>query len=172
MGNLRDELIRKGLLDDKRARQMAHEERARRNKAGQETVAQEKQQQDQERRAREDARREGDRQREVARQAREQERQEGLRLDQMLRDHALVEGVRGPRRFHFVAPDRRIPYLDLSEEVARRLENGQLAICALSGAAGHEFVIVPAPTARRAAEANPASLLFLTGSPSAGVYGS
>lgn len=170
MGNLRDELVRKGLMDDKRARQMAHEEKARRHRTGHEAVAQEKQQQDTERRAKVEARREEDRRRETGRLQQQHQQQETLRLAQLLRDNALREGVRGSRRFHFVTSERKIPFMDLSEEMVHRLETGQAAICAVPGPSGTDFLLVTAETARRALEIDKEAILFWAGSAPIGIY--
>ncbi|MBP7147406.1 MAG: DUF2058 family protein [Acidobacteria bacterium] len=161
MGSLKDELVKKGVLDDKRARQLAHEERARRNRIGQDAVAGEKQHAEQERRAREEARRAADREREARRQQ-EQARHEGQsRLAQVVRDHALTQGVRGPRRFHFVARDGKIPFLDVSDEIGRKLEAGGAAICEVPGSAPAQFVVLPGETARKVREDGPEYVLFL-----------
>lgn len=161
MGNLKDELLKKGLTDDRRARQMAHDEKARRNRLGKDAVEGERRAHEQELQAKEQARRETDRRREQERQKQEAARATRLGLAQMLRDRALTSGVRGPRRWHFVTRERRIPYLDVSDDAARRLEQGQIAICEVPDTAPEQFVLVPAEAAARLREGAPEYVLFL-----------
>ncbi len=164
MSDLRDALKKAGLVDDRRARRLAHEEKARKNRLGREGAEEERRRREEERKARERARREADRRREAARRAEEERRQRLFQLAQVLRDHALTEGVHGNRRFHFVTRDRRIPFLELSEEVARRLERGEAAICEVPDSSPEEFVVVEAATARRVRGEAPEYVLFFLGS--------
>jgi hypothetical protein len=161
MGDLRDELLKSGITDKGRARKIAHEEKSRRKKAGPDAAAQERAKTEAERRERDRARRQADRERELARQAEEDRRQESFRLAQLVRDHALTTGVAGPRRFHFVTREKRIPFLDVSEETARGLSGGQLAICEVPGTTPEEFVVVPATTAQKVRSSDPSVVLFL-----------
>ncbi len=160
MSDLRDALKKAGLVDDKRARKIAHEEKARKNRLGKKGAAEERRRREEERLARERARREEDRKREAARRAEEERRQRLFQLAQLIRDHALTDGVRGNRRFHFVTRDRKIPFLEVSEEIARRLEHGQAAICEVPDSVPEEFVLVDAATARRVRETAPEYVLF------------
>jgi hypothetical protein len=160
MGSLKDELLRKGLADDRRARQMAHDEKARRNRIGKDAVDEERRRQEEERVAHERERRDADRRRELERQKDDAARTALLGAAQMLRDHALTRGVRGPKRFHFVSRARKIPFLELSDDAARRLENGHLAICEIPGSRPEEFVVVSADTAQRLRETAPEYVLF------------
>ncbi len=161
MGNLKDELLKKGLADEKRARQMAHDEKARRNRLGKDAVADERERQAAERVARDQERRESDRRREAERQKDDAARTARRALVQILRDHALTRGLRGQRRWHFATRDRKLPFLELSDDVAKRLEGGQLAICEVPDSAPEEFVVVPAATAARVRETAADYVLFL-----------
>ncbi len=160
MGSLKDELLKKGLADDRRARQLAHDEKARRNRIGKDAVDDERRRTEEERVTKERERRETDRRREQERAKEDAARSALLGVAQMLRDHAQTRGVRGPKRFHFVTRERKIPYLDVSDDAARRLENGQLAICEIPGTAPETFVVVPAETAARVRETAPEYVLF------------
>ncbi len=160
MGSLRDQLVKTGLADDKRARQLAHDEKARKNKLGHDAIAAEKHAEDEVRRSRDAARREQDRAREAERARGESARETAARSAQLLRDHGLRDGVKGPRRFHFVTRQGSIPFLELSEDAARRLEAGGAAICEVPGAASEEFALVPADVARRLRESHAAWVLF------------
>ncbi len=169
MGNLKDELIRKGVADDKRARQMAHEEKARRNKLGAEAVQAERQHREQEIVAKEHSRKETDRRREQERQREDAARAARAGVAQLLRDHALTRGVRGPRRFYFVTRDKKMPFLEVSEDAGKKLETGALAICEVPDATPETFVLVPAETAGRVRQSAPELVLCLNhGGPAGG----
>jgi hypothetical protein len=161
MGSLRDQLVKTGLADDKRARQLAHDEKARRNKLGREGITAEQHAAEEERRARDEARRAADRAREAERLRESGEHEALARAGQLLRDHALRDGIKGPRRFHFVTRERKIPFLELSEDAAKRLEAGSAAICEVPGSAPEEFVVVTADVARRLTETHAGFVLFL-----------
>jgi hypothetical protein len=163
MGSLRDQLVKTGLADDKRARQLAHDEKARKNKLGREGITAEQRAAEEERRTREEARRAADRAREAERSKEAGEHEALARAAQLVRDHALRDGIKGPRRFHFVARDRKIPFLELSEEAAKRLEAGGAAICEVPGSSPEEFVLVTADVARRLKDTHAGFVLFLNG---------
>ena len=162
MGSLRDQLVKTGLADDKRARQLAHDEKARKNRLGRDGITAEQHAAEEERRARDEARRAADRARETERLKEAGEHEKLARAAQMLRDHALRDGIKGPRRFHFVTRERKIPFLELSEDAAKRLEAGGAAICEVPGSAPEEFVVVASDIARRLGESHAECVLFLS----------
>jgi hypothetical protein len=149
MGDLKDQLRKSGLVSDKRAKQVAHEERSRKKKLGRDTVAQEREQAEAGRREREKARREADRERERQRHQEEAETEQRHRLLQLVEANAMRSGVRGPRRFHFVTRDRSIPFLSLNEQTAELLERGHAAICEVPGCDPAQYVVIPSGTADR-----------------------
>ncbi len=161
MGNLKDELLRKGLADAKRARAVAHEEKARRSRLGDGAVAAEQLAAERDRATREQERRESDRRREQERQAAAAARSARAGVAQLLRERALTQGMRGNRRWHFVTRDRKIPFLELSDDAARRLENGLVAICEVPDSDPAAFVVVPADAAARVRESLADHVLFL-----------
>lgn len=149
MADLRDALKRSGLVNDKQARKLAHEEKARKKKLGRKGLDEERAEKEAEARQKQAAQREQDRQRESAKLAKRKQREESAALAQIVRDHALTSGVMGARRFHFVTREGKIPYLDVADEIARGLERGELAICEMPGATPEEFVLLDARHARR-----------------------
>jgi hypothetical protein len=149
MGDLKDQLRKSGLVSDKRAKQVAHEERSRKKKLGRDATAREKEQQEAARREREKARRESDRQREQQRQQQEQAAEEQHRLAQLVESNAMRSGVRGPRRFHFVTRERSIPFLAINEQTAELLQRGHAAICEVPDTHPSEFVVIPNEAADR-----------------------
>ncbi len=167
MGNLRDELIKKGVVSSKKAQQIAHKDRARKNKLGRRRVAEERSAQDSARRARETSQREEDRKRESVRRDEASQHEERHALIQLMRDHARHD-LRGPRRFHFVTRSQRIPFLEVNEQAARSLEHGELAICELPDTDPEQFLILPAESARRVQASAAEFVLFFETTSSAG----
>ncbi len=160
MGELRDELIKKGLVSDKKAKQLAHKERARKKRLGRDGVGAERRARADELLAQQLESREQDRKREAARRNEAGERETRAAVIQLISDHARRDGVKGPRRFHFVTRSGRIPFIEVSDEVARELEHGQLTVCELPGTSPESFVLLPAKYARRVRETAPEYLLF------------
>lgn len=160
MGNLKDELLKKGLTSDKRARQLAHEEKARKNVIGRQGVEEERRTAEDERLSKEKSRRESDRQRELQRQQEETARAAQFGLAQLITSNAVTQGMRGPRRFHFVTRDRKIPFFDLSDDVGKQLELGSLAICEVPRTDPEQFAVIPAETANRVRESAPELIRF------------
>ncbi|UCF67963.1 MAG: DUF2058 family protein [Acidobacteriota bacterium] len=160
MGNLRDERVKKGVVDPKRARQAAHEQKARQKKLGPKAVAAERDQRQQDHQTARRQQREADRARAREQRQAELQREALAQAGQLTREHALSAGVRGPRRFHFVTREGKIPFLDVAEQIAERLRRGALAICQIPGTSPERFAIVPADVARKIAEINADLVLF------------
>lgn len=167
MGNLRDELIKKGVVSSKKAQQIAHKDRARKKKIGRGKVADERAAQEAARLARETSRRDEDRKRESVRRDEANQHEERHALIQLMRDHARHD-LRGPRRFHFVTRKRRIPFLEVNEQAARSLEHGELAICELPETDPEQFLILPAESARRVQASAAEFVLFFEASSNPG----
>lgn len=163
MGDLRDELIKKGLVSSRRAKELSHAEKARKKKLGKKQVKQLETRTRQQLLEREQARREADRQRETSRMGEQEQKELTHRLVQLLADHKLTGRVHGPRRFHFVSRKGTIPFLELNEQTAKGLENGEVAICDLPDSDPETFLLVPAEIARRARELDPDCVLFFEG---------
>ena len=163
MGDLRDELVKKGLVSSQRAKQLSHAEKARKKKLGKKEIKNLETRNQQQLREREQARREADRQREISRMGEQEQKELIHRLVQLLTDHKLTGRVHGPRRFYFVSRRSTIPFLELNEQTAKTLENGETAICDLPDTDPETFLLVPAEIARRARELDPGCVLFFQG---------
>ena len=164
MGNLRDELLNKGLVSEKRARELANRERARKKKIGKRAAADEKISHQQARAREEQARREADRRRELERLDQQARAELQARVVQLIEDHALSDGIRGPRKFHFVTRRKTVLYLDLNDSAAAQLTEGRAAICEVPGSHPETFRLVPARTAEKIREIDPAWVRFFEAS--------
>ncbi len=156
MGNLGDAFKKAGLINEQELRRQKHEERVHRKEVGHRGAEAENRAHAAEQERRERDRRARDR-------AIEDERRAGVVTDEtrarardLLRAHALTENVRGGRRWHFVERDLSIPFLMVHDDLARRLEAGELGI-----AAGG--LVVPRATALEARGLDPEAVRFLNG---------
>ncbi len=84
------------------------------------------------------------------------------RLREMVLESSLKETGFGARRFYFVTRENKIPFLDLSDELAGRLERGQAAIVEVPGDGGvDDFTVVPRAVAETMRSVDPESVRFL-----------
>ena len=162
MGSLRDELLKAKLLSEKDVQRLKHEQRVEKKTLGREGLELKKASEAAERKREEAERRERDRKRELERQ--ETRAREELRFK--LRDLALSgqlrDGIAGTRRFYFVARNGRIPFLEVSQEAGKDLEDGRLAVVEVPAKAGPtQHVLVPREIAERMAALEPESVRFL-----------
>ncbi|MEZ5987590.1 MAG: DUF2058 family protein [Planctomycetota bacterium] len=164
MGDLFDELKKAKLIDEKRARNLAHEQRVERSKQGgdraRDAEERRKREEFEERRSR-DA--EADRERERTRREGQQHDERQAELRQQVRAKALGREGEGKLRWHFETADGELPFLPVSETVARRLEAGELAIVRDPAAAYPAYVVVPRDVALALRRELPANVCFLTG---------
>jgi uncharacterized protein YaiL (DUF2058 family) len=152
--SLRDQLLKAGLISEKQARQAAHTQRVDRKQQGRQGVEAEREQRKQQVEAERQAKREADKAREAARRDRVLDRETENRLRQIVAS-GRIDKTRGPRRFYFLTRDDRLPSVEVSDELAARLERGGAAI--VESPEG-ELTIVDGDAARRVAELDPAWL--------------
>jgi len=161
--SLRDQLLKKGLVDKKRAQQLDRQAKAER-----------KQQQGQRERksvlrAREQAEREAELQqtaqaRALARKQAELAREQAERPARV-RQKILANRIRGrgPVPFHVRGPDgRTVHRVEVHPRIAWKLRAGEAAVAAL----GEELVIINAQAARDLLEIDPSVVCFLNAEPS------
>jgi uncharacterized protein YaiL (DUF2058 family) len=74
---------------------------------------------------------------------------DGLTMTRSLLRTGRVKSVSGKCRFYFVDRKGRIPFLELNESAVRGLTNGSLAIVESEDDAKEEHVVVTAATARQ-----------------------
>lgn len=163
MGNLFDELKKAKLIDKKKAKQLAHEQRvAKSKKGGDRGLDAERAAKDAalEAKAAESRRRDRDRERERQRQEREHQDMHALR--QLVESRALND-AHGSRRWHFVTPGGAVPYIPVNDSVARRLEAGEVAIALDPACAYPRYLVLPRDVAEKLEAKRAGSLCFLAG---------
>ena len=147
MGSLRDEMLKKGLTTDKRARAVIHEEKARQKQLGPEQVALEREARAAEAAREEAERRAHDRELEAERRAREVEERAENRVDSLIRAGLLREGTAGTRRFYFITRENTVSFVEISDTAARSLTDGRAAIVESGGLVRADFCLVAAEQA-------------------------
>jgi uncharacterized protein YaiL (DUF2058 family) len=126
MGDIRDELLKAGLISEQKARDISRSRREDRQRPAEERPAS------------------------VERDRVSPPATDGLRDDEpgKIIRRGLVAPAPGNRRFHFVDRSGQIPFLELGEETIRGLVNGTLAVAEACGASNGEFAVVTADAAR------------------------
>ena len=127
-GDLRDQLLKAGVVSKKQARKAAHEKRTRAKKIGRDAVETERATDKERVEAEREANRAQDRERERQREAARTARQTPLKAAQIVESGRLEGRIHGPRRFYFESRDGRVPFLEVSDETAGRLEVGRAAL--------------------------------------------
>jgi uncharacterized protein YaiL (DUF2058 family) len=148
MSDLRDAMKKAGVVSEKQVRQAKHGDRVHHKEVGAQGLAAEREQRDaafaaeQERRGREDA------EREKARQAQQEAQGQPGRLPQLVRANDLALQEAGPRRFYFALPSAEVAFVDVSDALARRLAQGDVAIVDGAGILERDFGLVTGKIAR------------------------
>jgi uncharacterized protein YaiL (DUF2058 family) len=128
MGSLQEELMKARLVDKKQRKKAAHDTRIHRSKVGREGLEQEQQEKDRRRQAQAEEKRAKDRQLDIERQKARETVSSKNRLQSLISGSLLKGGTGGPRRFCYVNRTNRVPFLEVNDDVARRLTRGELAI--------------------------------------------
>lgn len=148
MGDLRDQLKKAKLISDKKARQLAHEERVHRKAAGHAGLEQEREQRAAElRRLREEERRRTTLVQAELDRARQQAAERAA-CEQILATDAYVPRA-GGQRFHFEIEGGLLPSLELDAGTARSLRAGELCIVRTGAPRSHVYALLQIGLGRR-----------------------
>jgi len=149
VGDLTKELLKAGLIDEKQAREAAHQKRVKRKKVGVKGLDAEEQgarRAEEERRDRAAA---SDRERNRREHDAGATRRTRAELKNLVKDGAVTQGTNGNRRFYFVARDGRCPFLAVNDETVRRLTARDLVIVEVPDLRVEQFVLLPRQKAER-----------------------
>lgn len=127
MGSLQEELMKARLVDKKQRKKAAHEKRVHQSKVGREGLEKEKQEKERRLKAQAEEKRLKDRQIDEERKKALEQASSGNRLKSLIAE-ATLQGFGGARRFSYVNRNNRVPFLEVSDDAARRLTRGELAI--------------------------------------------
>lgn len=147
MSNLRDQLLKAGLVSAKQVKQAAHQDRVHRKEVGHEGLEAERQAREDAQREEQEAKRIADRERaeEQKRAQAEEAKRNAVRM--RIQNGWIKDATAGDRRFFFVASEQRITYLDLNERAQRRLQSGGAAIVETRGVVRGEHCVIDAASA-------------------------
>ncbi|MFH2009735.1 MAG: DUF2058 family protein [bacterium] len=164
MADLRDQLLRAGLID-KQSKQQADTTDRRNKKTKKKKKKKGSAPSDEERRRQAYEERLATEAEENRRRAREklhlqQERERQQQVSNLAGAWAVRERKPGPRRFCFVTRERRIVWFDLSVSLALQLEVGAMAIVERPGDSDEPYAIVPRAIAERVSHIDPQYVLF------------
>lgn len=169
MADLREQLLRAGLVDRKtkqavdtqvrRAKKKgkANKKRAR-AQGGAPSPQQDEARRRYERQLAEQA--EANRAREAARAEERARKELDGRVRNLVSSCAIEQRRPGPRRFCFVTREQRIRWIYVTAELAWRLERGALAIVEQPGVEQEPFALVPDTAAQRLLQISPESVRF------------
>ncbi len=149
MSDLREQMLKLGLVSEKQAKAASHKDRVRKKKKGRRGVEADRAARSSEQHARTQEQREQDRSREAARQETVQSKTAGERVAAIVDSGRLTGRTEGRRRWYFERRDGRVSYLEVTEDVQGRLESRQARIAESPEGA---LTLVDAEAARRVAE--------------------
>lgn len=155
MSSFADELMKAGLINKKKAKQLKHEQRVDRKENKGSTFQEEQQKAEQERKEKERLQKEEER-----------KRREQKEKQDRLRNLAQANKINtsGPIRHYFVTRDQKILYLEVHSEMNNQLIRGTHAIVEVFQT--NEHVIVPRAIAQKMGEVDLETVRFLNGSSS------
>jgi uncharacterized protein YaiL (DUF2058 family) len=161
MGNLRDEMLKKGIISEKRARAVTHEEKARQKRLGADQVEEERRAREEAARREVEARREADRRREEERRGQHEKELTENRIPGLIRLGLVREGAVGNRRFYFITRENTVSFIEVSDGAMRGLTDGRVAIVEACGVVRQDFCLVAAEQAQEIAKIDPACVRFV-----------
>ena len=162
MQNLRDKLLKAGLVTEKQAEEAARDQRqgsAKKHREREKALSEEERQRREAFAARE-AELAEERRKEAAKQAEARMQSErARRLRQLVETHRLRDS--GEIAFHYVRRNRKVGRLDVSAETQKMLEQGAAAVVDDPGSP--DCAVVPADAAKRIYEVDPQAIRFWFG---------
>ena len=163
MGDLRDQLKKAKILSDKRARQLAHEERIHHKQVGRAGVEQEQA----ERRAeleqlKEEGRASQRAAQEVVDVAKREAAERAACAEILSRD--VVQPRRGGnQRWHFELADGSLPWFEVDEGMGFKLQSGAYWVVRAGPQGSHDYRLLPAEFGARVSAALPHTVVWAPG---------
>lgn len=160
MGDMKDALRKAGLVSDKEARQAAHRDRVRRKELGEEGLAAERRSLEVAEREEAERRRHEDQARDSKLRAQRAEAERDEKVTRLITEGDLLLREGGPKRFYFEAQGGRIYFLDVSDQLSRRLAQGDAAIVDARGVLRNNYTAVSGKTAAELRALDATRILF------------
>ena len=156
--NLRDQLKKANLISDKKAKQLAHQQRVERKGKGREQLEQEAQERQDEVQQLRDEGRQKTRKEQAALDRERLRKREQEAVGQLL-ESAKKPGP-GTVKFYFATREGALPWLDLSSREAQEVRAGQLCVVRSGPVGTHTYRLLPADAAKRVHQARPDAIAF------------
>ena len=153
MGDLTDQLLKAGLINQKQAKQTKHKQRVKQKTVGHKGLDAEERKKKQDFEKKRDEKRTQDRSRNRKEEEVKLEKVERSQLRNLVRDGAI--SVSGNRRYYFVTRENKVPYLEVSDDIVRKLQHGQLAIIEMPDQKMERFVVLERNKALQVRETEP-----------------
>jgi uncharacterized protein YaiL (DUF2058 family) len=161
MQNLRDKLLKAGLVDEKQVKDAERTQRAPRTHREREKTETAEEKQRREAFAAREAEQAEERRKEAAKKTEARLQSERAHQLRQLVDTHRIREPPGEVNFHFVKRSGKIARLALSPETAKMLESGAAAVVEDPGAPEH--AVVPADAAQRIYQVDPQAIRFWFG---------
>lgn len=155
MGNLRDQFQKANLLSKKDAKRLAHEERVTRTEIGREGVAAAQQAHLAEVESLQAAQRAQQKLTQAQIDAERRATEERAACEQILEQDLVRPSPQGRVRWYFAIDDGSLPWLELSEIDARRMQAGEFAIARVGASTAHDYGMLAVAAAKRVARLYP-----------------
>lgn len=156
--NMRDQLKKAKLLSDKKAKQLAHEQRVERKEKGREQLEQEAMDRKLEVEQMRTQERENTRRDQAALERQRKQREEQKAIDEVLA--SAKKPAPGQVKFYFEAKDGSLPWLELSPREAQEVTAGQLCVVRGGPVGTHVYRLLQVDLARRVANVRPEALVY------------
>ena len=156
--NLRDQLKKANLISDKKAKQLAHQQRVERKEKGREKLEEEQQQRRGEVQQLREQGRERTRREQEALDRERKRREEQVAVEQLIA--AAKKPGPGTVKFYFATDDGALPWLELSSREAQEVRAGQLCVVRGGPPGTHVYRLLSIDAARRVHRVRPEALAF------------
>jgi len=161
MNNLRDQLLKAGLVNEKKVRKAQHENRIKRKKQGFKKLEQDKKDKENEWQKQQETKKQ-EQQNLASEQKEVSSQQESIaRIKDIIIQSRIHLGRPGKRLFYFVTRQQKIKMFALPDNVAFKLEKGEHAIAEIPGSRNDKYAIIPRSKALLIKELGPEFVLFL-----------
>jgi len=155
MGSLRDQLLKAGLVDKKKIKEAAHEERIKRKTGSFRQLEHEKTLKDAEWTEKQNLQKIEQQKLAGEQKLKQQNEQPEQQVNTIIKETRIGQNWAGNRRFYFSTPENRITYLNVSDTIGAKLERGETSSPASGG-----YFIISATGARRIDKLAPECLRF------------
>ena len=160
MQSLKDQLLKAKLTSKKQVRKVEHEKRLRQKKLGKEGLEQERALKQKALKEKEEKKKQAQQRQNRLRVEAEAARKARQQIEDLVARRDLTKTGFGVRRFYFIDSGDKIPFLEVSDDMARRLEEGKAAIVEIRQGENPGFFLVPNDVAAKLMQTDPETVRF------------